>query len=121
MKYLLFLLPLLCSCPAGSAYMRVYADIDGDVMVVSNGNASVIVALGTYDVRATFAQPPFFPVYPPYQDEGSFIRIKRRDPPFDAEYDIGTPLPMEAEAIVRAVMTQEEIDKAGLTFEAPIL
>jgi hypothetical protein len=94
---ILFLALLAAACT--SPFLRISADVHGDVSTVSNGNSSIVVANGAYNVRATFAQPPHVPVYPPMIGSGAFIRIRRFDPEYSSEHPLGTVLDGEDAAI----------------------
>lgn len=105
---------LMVACASGRELLRVRVVTSGAAIVASNGNATVIVADGRGLIEATTAVEPFAPVYPPLDWAGTYVRVVQHDPEFDSTYSIGAPLPVDAAAIVRSVMTAQQMADAGI-------
>lgn len=118
MKFLLPALLILCSCAQEGLGLVARAHVDGDGLVATDGNRTLILAAGRASAGIyQVSEDGELRLTRPLVESLDSVRVIDRDLGLDAETDLGKPLPAWTEAVIRTLLTGEEIGRLGLTWE----
>lgn len=115
MKQLILALLALCAAACTTSPVEVAIWSDGAVHCGYDLNNLCVSAGGMGAAVVRSSDNPAVVMYAVTWDE-AVVLVRRNDPEFEARFKHGEPLPAEAAAVVRAVLTQDEIERAGIIF-----